>query len=155
MIVKRKTLVSAFLLLFLFFSFVGCGNENESDSGEREEGTILSGKYYEDGDIEKDFYVIGEDETIVFPKKMQEALAALIEEELEGEPGQDKETYMQKIRARLSESFPYQAVSVSEGEEIRVKGIDGDNLSVKFLYSIEKRMIFWNDTEYFWVSATK
>ena len=83
MIVKRKTLVSAFLLLFLFFSFVGCGNENESDSGEREEGTILSGKYYEDGDVEKDFYVIGEDETIVFPKKMQEALAALIEEEIE------------------------------------------------------------------------
>lgn len=155
MVIKRKTLVSVFLLVFLLLSIVGCGKENESEISENESERILPGKYYEDGDTKKDYYVIGEDETIVFPKKMQEALADLIESEFVEEPGQDKAIYMQGIRARLSESFHYQVVSVSDGEEIRVKGINGDDLSVKFLYSIEKRMIFWNNTEFLRVSSTE
>lgn len=154
----NKLIILYILICVVAFLVPGCRGK-EDETVVLQEIEIPTGHYYKDGNTEDEFFLIGEDDTVILPLFMQKRILQHVEEDFDENLKGDKNTFMKEAAERFSKECAFEKRKTDKGIELSVicfdGGVDGTKSKIRFTYSPEKKMIFWRQTEYLLIPEEK
>jgi len=154
----NKLIILYILICVVAFLVPGCRGK-EDETAVMQEIEIPTGHYYKDGNTEDEFFLIGEDDTVILPLLMQERIVKKLGIFFDENPEGDKKIFMKETAERVSKKYMFSKRETDKGVELSIVyldgGIEGTSSGISFIYSPEKKMIFWRQTEYLLIPEEK